>query len=444
MRVIVVEHHDDGRRRIFDGAPPDVAADLLHAYPFLQHKLGPHADVTLLVKALDATQAYTAVTQEADIQLLKADADTVGVGESVVADMMGHDITMLRLLNAGAFLSGKPVPGPGEVRAALHASHEDPELAVLNVYGLDPSPETVEALHAILCNLRKAEPDALPQHAEAVTESGAAFADMTNRALKDGAVHPVQLGGKHSAGTLLAWDPQTDERILLKPGAGGSSPAAGVTDSGSSQSKREAAFWQVAAAWGLGDDLPEAHLLLLDGREYAGLKLLAFSYQNMNKAMKADSGLPRRLFHLFLGSGRLHRWATLDYILGNTDRHAGNIMVRGADVKLIDHGSALAGADFAPGSDRYSFVPFYLRALAPADFGQLSSGDQLKALPRLSAPAAADLRSWLDGLDGQELAATLHRYGVDAAPSVNRLDHLKTAAAHTPADLAVNGAWVLP
>lgn len=229
-------------------------------------------------------------------------------------------------------------------------------------------------------------------------------------------------------------------------GLGGASPGpqAGVNESGASQAKREAAFYAVAQAWGLAEYFPEAHLLLIGGREYAALKLLGTSYEDLNAVRAADPGAPRRLFLLFRPDGTLHKWAALDAILGNADRNAGNVMVRGDKVKLIDHGSAFAGTGFAPATDRNTFVPYYLRALAPSNFSQLAPHDRLHALPRLSTAAEPAFRAWLEALDPEGLAATLHRYGIDAGPAVARLHALRASAGHMAADLAVNSFWTLP
>ena len=228
-------------------------------------------------------------------------------------------------------------------------------------------------------------------------------------------------------------------------GLGGPSPGpqAGVTESGASQAKREAAFYAVAQAWGLAEYLPECHLLLIGGREYAALKLLGSSYEDLNAVRARDPGAPRRLFLVFRPDGTLHRWAALDAILGNVDRNAGNLMVRGDEVKLIDHGSAFAGTGFAPATDKNTFVPYYLRALAPSDFNQLAPADKLRALPRISGDSAKNLNNWLSSLDEEGLARILHRFGIEAKPSVERLRSLKGALAYQPADLAINSFWVL-
>ncbi len=193
-------------------------------------------------------------------------------------------------------------------------------------------------------------------------ESGIDFALAVERASKAGKVGIIKFkAGKHSGGTLIAKDPVSRITLLLKPGSGPQSPAAGESQTEASQSQREAAFFAVAAAWGLGKYVPECHLLVIDGKEYAAIKFLPPEYwENGQQFKERDPNGPRRTLSLFLAD--IFKWATLDYVLGNPDRNSGNVMFCQGEVKLIDHGSALAGIDFKPAHDKFSFVPFYLRA----------------------------------------------------------------------------------
>ncbi len=444
MHVVVTEHHAGGRTRSFDGRDADVAGELRHAYPFLLQKFGPHASVDVLVKALDRQQAYTAHRVGGDL-ILKSDRLDVGVDEPSVGDQLGGWHRFARTFDAAAFLAGGPaVVSP---RDAMSATGEDVESAALVAYGLEPDESTKTALRAILAAqqpLQKAEELPVPHQAKAATPDAQSFAEAVQRAFDAGSAFPVRLGGKHSAGSILALDPKTRERLLLKPGSGGQSPAAGAGEEPASQAKREAAAWAAAKVFGVQDAVPEAHLLLLDGAEFAALRLLPFTFKSAIDLQKTDPGGLRRLFSLYLSDGRLHRWAAFDYAIGQTDRHAGNVMVRGPEVYLIDYGAAFAGPDFSPATDRLSFVPFYLRAMAPADFSGLDAEGKLRALPRVGAGAAAELGSWLDGIDDVRLGAALTRHGVDPAPTLHRLAQLRAGAGHSPPDLAINAAWTIP
>jgi hypothetical protein len=256
------------------------------------------------------------------------------------------------------------------------------------------------------------------------------------------------MAGKHSKGTLIARDVQGGDVYLLKPGSGGDSPAAGVAEEQASQSRRDAGFWAVAERWGLGNNFPEARLLLIDGKEYACLKLLPWRYKTVDKLMQGHPGAGRALLAPMLASALLFRWAVIDYVLGNPDRHANNMMADSeepagqADVKLIDQGSAMAGRDFDPAHDRNSFVPFYLRAWAPLAFNHLSVDEKLHVMPQLHGETEADLRGWIDGLHAHDLHVLLTRYGINPDPAVARLAKLKMLVAEYPADEAVNRVWV--
>ncbi len=444
MHVVVVEHHSRGNERHFEGRDVDVAGELLRAYPFLLTKFGPHAHADLLVKALDRCQAYTATEQSGDL-ILKSDRASVGADESVVGDQLGGWHRFTAAFEAAAFLAARPeVMSP---RDAMLAADEDVERAALLAYGLEPDSANLDALRAVQGAqgaLQKAEELPVPQEAKAATPDAQAFAEAVQRALSSGSAFPVRLGGKHSAGSILALDPKTHERFLLKPGSGQQSPATGAREESASQAKREAAAWAAAQVFGVQDVVPECHLLLLDGAEFAALRLLPFTFKSAIDLQKNDPGGVRRLFSMYLPGGELHRWGAFDFTIGQTDRHAGNVMVRPPQVYLIDFGAAFAGPDFSPATDRLSFTPFYLRALAPSDFAGLDAEGKLRALPRLHPEAAAGLGRWLSEIDDVLLGAALSRHGVDPKPTLDRLNQLRQAAGHSPADLAVNAAWVVP
>lgn len=444
MRICVFDHHEGDRRRDFEGDEEELRRVVLHHYPWLVAKMGAHAPLEVLVAALNRAQAHSAVVlPDGEADLVLKDFGKAEGPSPTVAAMLGHDARLEACLAAARFLAGADAEAdPLAVRRALWEADGDPEAAALRAYGL--TPDYRETLKTVVA-LDKAEPEAPPQVSDVVpaTDAGSAFAEAVQRAFKGGGVQVVHLGGKHSAGSLVAKDPDHHVSYLLKPGAGPQNPAAGLGEEVASQSKREAASWDLAQAWGLGAALPEAHLLLLDGREYAAMKLLGRDYQDMNHLRVTDPALPRRLFHLYLHSGALHQWGVLDYVLGNADRNAGNVMARGEEVKLIDQGSAWAGQAFAPATDRYTFVPYYLRAFAGEDFPQLPPERKYQALPRASG-RAADLARWLEGLDPAAITTAAHRYGLDPSAAVARLQHLKQAAKDVPADLAVNAAWTLP
>ncbi len=137
--------------------------------------------------------------------------------------------------------------------------------------------------------------------------------------------------------------------------------------------------------------------------------------------------------------------AVMDFILGNPDRHAANMMYRGDEIKLIDHGAAFMET-FDPGLDGRSFVPYYLRALAgmgAADFHRADYRTKLRALPRIGTQVSDGLTAWLLALPAADIALELYRFGIDAGPVTKRLEMLQqSVAAGVPDDLEINRAWL--
>ncbi len=219
-------------------------------------------------------------------------------------------------------------------------------------------------------------------------------------------------------------------------------PAAGVRETLASQSQREAAFWAVAQLWGIGDDFPRCDLLVIDGKQYACMDLLGWEYKPLEKLRDKDPAEPARDLEPYRQKGALHRWAVVDFVLGNPDRHAQNIMAnKKGEVKLIDHGSAFAGFGFDPSFDKNSFVPYYLRYGAPAklNFNALSTKDKLRYMVTVSDETRQNLGAWATGLHAEQLEALLPRYGIDPRAAVERLE--KVRAGISSVDVTINRLW---
>ncbi len=300
-----------------------------------------------------------------------------------------------------------------------------------------------------LADIQKAEPDApepQPTAQNVVTAHPEAqdVADGVARAYKDGMVFPVALGGKHSKGSMIAHDPQTKSTVILKSGSGGAGGAAGSKQDPSNPNAREAAFYYVAKDWGIDQWFPRAELLLVDGRPYAALKLLPLDYTTLDYTERKEPGISRRILQPHLYDGDLHKWATLDYVCGNPDRHGQNVMVDPKhDLRLIDHGSAFAGPAFDPAHDKNSFVPYYLRAWALKDqFVQMPAPDKLRALPRVPESCARKLAQWVLSISPERLQAICVRYGIDPTVTLERLRRVQDGvSAGTPPDLMINQLW---
>lgn len=369
----------------------------------------------------------------------------------VALDMLGFNPIVHPAFAAAKFLSGRPEVDLGAIRRALYET-EDYIDAALFAYGLPMTPEGRQAIKAVM-NIgdftKSSVPEQLPkaQDIEPGTPDAEISADAIRRAFKLQQVKVAHLDGKHSKGALIARDSVRDRTYLLKPGSGGAGVAAGATQEHASQSRREAAFWQIAEDLGLGESVPRCDLLIIDGKEYAAIEMLPFSWKGLQKRLEIDPAAGRQAFALYRDRGIIHKWAVMDYILGNPDRHGDNLMISadGRLLGLIDHGSAFAGPGFDPAYDRNSFVPFYLRAWAPMDsdrFNSLTTEKKLARMPTVNAQLRDELRSWLNDIHADHLEALMHRFGIDPRPSLARLARLKVAASSAPVDEAVNRLWV--
>jgi hypothetical protein len=452
MKVEIHNLHRDTVKTV-EGTPAEVEAEVLRAYPWLRSEdPGDSGDVAALLDHLSASQAYDAQILEGDGEVMtKAEPRNLHQqDEHVILAMLGYNHRLQRALEAAQFLAAAPAPAVEAVRQALWEADGDVEEAALLSLGLEASESNRKALRAVqdVSETRKAEEQQpfRPEEVFSPDPAGEDVAEAVRRAVSDDFLLPVKLGGKHSAGSYLARDQATGMTWLLKPGSGGQSPAAGVREEPASQSRREAAFWHVADAWGLGEYLPRSELVQIHGQagiaEVAAIELLGWAYKTLDKVKNEDPGAARALVEPYVKSGIAHRWAVLDYVLGQTDRHAGNMMVHDGDVKLIDQGAAFAGPDFSPARDRKSFVPFYLRAWAPGKWSAMDAGSRLKYMPRLPEEKAKELVEWLAGLDAADLDKILGRYGINPQPAKARLARLRMAVREMPADLAVNRAWV--
>lgn len=454
MRVKVTQHHSAGREDVHEGTPEQVRRSLLAAHPFVISRVGYHAPLPAVMAALNSCQAFTVRADTAHGSDLGKNMtpQLVGVYNDALGDQVGSHGEVDRLVAAAAFVAGVQDPSPEEIAAAFATHDDDPEVAALAAAGLEPTEENLRALRGVLAAskpLRKAEPPS-PVHLKelhALAPDADAFVQELQRASAADAVFPVSLGGKHSKGTLLSYDPEHHGRLILKPGSGRQNPSAGARQDPASQAVREAAFWAASEqVFGLADLVPECHLVAYDDHpQVAAIRALSFkNYKNGNALRREGSDKPRRALSAFLPDGSLHKWATMDFVLGNVDRHSGNVMFGvGGDAWLIDHGSAFAGSHFDPAHDPRTFTPFYLRVFAPQGFKVMSPEERLKALPRLHADQAFSLGQWLSQLDSAKLEEVLLRYGVDPKPSVHRLRRLQDDCRMMAADLAVNAAWCI-
>lgn len=361
-------------------------------------------------------------------------------GNSVV-DHLGFDERKDTILNAIEFLIGKPVD-PEVYRARLMDCDDDVEAALLaGGLTLEDRPK-LDAVLSINGELSKAEPQ-MPKQILPANHSAAEMAADLQWAVDNGQIETVHLGGKHSAGTLMARDKDGD-LFLLKPGSGKQSPAAGASEERASQSRREAAYSAVARQMHI-PQVPQVELVLVDGKEVAAIRMLGLDWTGLARAREQDPQVPRRVLRPHLDDGSIYKWAVMDYVLGNPDRHGNNLMIGPeGKVALIDHGSAFAGPSFDPGRDLKSFVPYYLRIWGPdKGWSKMSDAERMAVLPVLNDQTDAEVKEWIKKLDVGSIADTMYRYGIDPTSSLHRL---QAVLAETDQDYkiseALNRLWV--
>jgi len=458
MKVIIHEVYND-RRIVLEGDREQLRERLMVEFPWLAN--APADSLDDAWELIATQQAFDVeVEDEGLIQEVKPE---VPLGKTEPGVNLVQDTDDLAFEAVRFMTSGSPV-SHDVARRALWDQDGDADKAALVAYGEEPTDANVRAVKSWIQIAQRAPQADVKKEAESMEvlpkapEDGEAASEAVRRAFRAHKVFHAQLGGKHSAGSLLATDPQSHKTYLLKPGAGGQSIAAGTTDSSSTQSQREAAFWSVASLWGLGQYIPRADLLIVGGHEMAAIELLPKPFQLLEDLDEAHPGIARRLLRTYLSEGILHHWGALDFVLGNPDRHGRNMMANpsgldvgpgtdqvrdgGGVVRLIDQGSAFAGVHFDPAHDRYSFVPFYLRAWAQPSFNKMPAEDKLRYMPRLAASQEQALRVWAVGLDEDRTSKAITRYGVDPQPSLARLKQFKALVDTMPADLAVNTLWV--
>ena len=224
-------------------------------------------------------------------------------------------------------------------------------------------------------------------------------------------------------------------------------PQAGIREEKANPSRREACFWHVAEAWGIGSFVPRTDLMLLNNKEVAAIHFLPRTWTNLEKLRKQDPNLPTRILEKYRHSGDLHKWAVLDVVIANCDRHGGNLMIGPEEneypVKLIDHGSTFAGDGFDPVNDKRTFTPYYLRAWRLSDWEKLSPEEKLRGMPLAASSTDAQLKNWVDSLDANTLEHLLLQYGINPAPTLKRLAKVKSLVDQPSFSQAINALWVI-
>lgn len=456
MKVAVRNLYTD-QEKTFEGDEQSLCQQLIQTYDWLWTGTPRDNDLQFLVGRLDGTQALEAeIVPElgVDGEIQKSESETLLVpgDEQDLQNALAH-LDQYRgftpdfdpVFRAGQILGRNVQTTPQILRASL-MRHPNKLTAVAQARGLatEDGLSAISAMASLIGDPKVTLGDKVDaETVEPVNPWAEDAANDLQRAFKTGMVRAVLLNGKYSLGSMVAWDPTTEHGYLLKSNKG-QSPAAGVREQSASPARREVGFWLVARQWGLDDDVPRADLISVDGQDVAAIKMLFPEWDNLGRKLGLDSGAIQRLFQPYLDSGELHKWAVLDYVLGNPDRNEENIMINESDstIQLIDHGSAFAGPDFDPGHDQNSFVPFYLRAWAPDDFGKLEPHLQLQQLPEPAPSLDRSLRDWIYSLDAALLESILERLGIDSEACLDRLARIKIGIQGRFPPTVINELWI--
>jgi len=404
--------------------------------------------------------SYKYALKSEDFNISMPDEKVFKPGEESAARMfLGHNSAHEKALEAARFLTGRKEEVDEDVfRMALGVYDGDYERAALIAVGLTDSKKNLKALRAALSlgefshSLSKAETAPGTPHIESV-EAGAPDAQETaeeiQRAVTAGLIQPLKLGGKHSKGAMAARDPKTGSTWLLKPAVGKPSPARGIREDPSSQSAREAAFWHCSKVMGLENYLPRCDLLLVNGAEVAAMKLLGIQWKSLDEFDRKVAGYAREVLGPYLARGDVHRFAFMDWTLGQADRHGSNIMVHADSIALIDEGSTFAASGYDPARDSKSFVPYYLRVFTSSGFKKRAPKDRVGELPTLTPQVDSDFRKWALALDPARLVEVMTAHGIGEAAQKAVIERLYDLQHFEGSSLSgyVNSLWagtVLP
>jgi len=422
MKIILHNVYLDTSTPI-EGTSEDIRNQLMIEMPWLS-QYGSETTLIDLLHIVSAQQMFDLHIEEDDGLLSDVEP------ELIKNEILDKD----KAFEAVRFMTnGKPISND-EMRAFLWDEDGDSKKAALQAYKQPVSDENVKAVAAWI-NISNRVPEASvkqevePISALSVVPEGKDSAEALTRAFNDNKVFTASFHGKHSTGAMVGTDPETQTTFFLKP------------DDSSGQAQKEAAFYYVAEELALGQYIPKADWLQIGVNKMAAIKMLNNTFHLLEDEEESNPGLSRLALKPYLDSGALHRWAVLDWILANPDRHGRNMMVsHEKKVALIDHGATFREG-FDPARDKYSFVPFYLRAWALSKFNNLSLEDKAKIMPRTNQMAITEIYQWINQIDTDKVSKTITMYHLQPNEVLDRIKTVKLLPL-ADLDLSINMLWV--
>jgi hypothetical protein len=214
------------------------------------------------------------------------------------------------------------------------------------------------------------------------------------------------------------------------------------------QSIKEVAFYDAASrVFNLGQFTPKAILgeVIRDGKNWpaAAIKMFPDKYVSAAHLEEQKPGSIHGIMEKYRRNGMLHKMAIMLYILGDVDSHGNNWLTDGTNVKMIDHGTSFADAEFGDKPESGVFIPYILRQ------GYIkegwSAGEKLHNMPRIDDPNVEEqVRHWVFTLDVQELMAILEKFYIDPRPTLVRLKLVQKMMKkeNGSPDEVINSLWV--
>ncbi len=348
----------------------------------------------------------------------------------------------MELLEAAQRLCGVE-PSQEAYNISLRAGSTSEEAAIV-ACGNKATPKLVEALKALVSGgitiPKNHHPVQKPAEIAPGNTAAVALAQKLSQNLDS--FKPAHLNGKHVQNSFFLSAEGQDWLIKTDPDPG---PVLGEKEERVGAPVREAAFHDLAVLFGLHKYIAETRLLYVDGKQAAAIQFLPQrDWQPIQDAMQENTASTSALIENLRLDGLLFRFSVLDYVAGNGDRHGHNILTTDKhELKLIDHGSSMAGPSFHPGIDPNAFVPYYLRSkVSEQDFHQMKPAQKLQVMPSLPTWQIARAVQWLRGLLPEKIDQTLRPYGIDPKPIVDRLVKIQTETSPSQAAGYMNRIWI--
>jgi len=346
------------------------------------------------------------------------------------------------IFEAARFMGEADEAGFDQIKRSLYLYDEADE-AALHCYGIPITEKNREHLHSV-CSVLCGQPEKpiLEKFEdlgmlEGIPKCGEDLVEAVNRGLANGKATAFSRPVAPNEKAMLIVDFETDLNFILKP------DTHSIT-SGSSLSSpiKEMGFYKVARILGLDKYVMNVGLARdAKQEEILVMQMLPRNYTILEEKRRIDPNCDRPILEQYLRDGMIFKWAVLDYVAGNPDRHSFNMMVNvEGDVIFVDHSSSMV-IDFDPsGEDTY--IPYYLRAWGVK--ARMSDKDKMRHMPTLHPEVGEEVREWVMEKNPQWLYDSIAIISADAAQAASdRLKHIQKlmAECEDPID-TINRLWV--